>query len=39
MPVGRGSEVKSLKSVVVGALVAVVVFGGMQIVSGVSPNK
>ncbi len=39
LPVGRGSEVKSLKSVVVGVLVAVVVFGGIQVVSGVTTNK
>ncbi len=30
---------KSLKSVVVGALAAVVVFGGIQVVSGVTDNK
>ncbi len=36
--VERGFKVKSFKSVVVGALAAVVVFGGMQVVSGVTPN-
>ncbi len=39
IPVERGSQVKSFKSVVVGVLAAVVVFGGIQVVSGVTDNK